>query len=81
MKEELQKVGFKPGKGMIYKDSKGNKFVAHSKPSHERQKVGYKMKDTGVKVHMSKKQRKRVKAMLEAESENKAQDTFPTSGE
>ena len=83
MDEQLKQVGFKPGKGMVYTDRKGNKYVAHSKPSRTHQKVGYMMKDTGVKVHMSKKQRKRVKAILEAQkeqSENKPQDTLPTSG-
>lgn len=68
---DLEQVGFKPGKGMVYRGAKGRKFVAAQRLTVEENSAknqhGIVDKRTGRKVHMSKKQRRKFKAYMEAQ--------------
>lgn len=67
-KEDLTCIGFRPGVGMMYVDKKGKKFVERRRLSVEENTRRYSkaFRDPeGHKIHMSKKDRRRLKARYE----------------
>lgn len=67
-KEDLTCIGFKPGVGMLYVDKKGNRFVERRRISVEenaRRNKGTFRDAESHKIHMSKKERRRMKAQYE----------------
>ena len=61
---KLKYIGFRPGVGHIYEDALGKRYIHRPAPQKTVSKTGYVDRQTGHKIHMSKKQRRRVKAML-----------------
>lgn len=62
--DKMKFIGFKPGFGHVYEDNMGHKHIVRFKEAKPKQKVGFMNRETGHKIHMSKKQRRKLKEGL-----------------